>query len=61
MGTIRSRIREFLKADRGQDVVEYSLLLAFITLAGAASYLSLGGYVNTLWQIVNNRLSTASQ
>jgi Flp pilus assembly pilin Flp len=54
-------LRELLQYDEGQDLVEYSLLLGFITLAGAASYLAIGGYVNQLWQIVNNRLTNASQ
>jgi Flp pilus assembly pilin Flp len=54
-------LTKFITDDRGQDLVEYSLLLGFITLAGAASYLSLGGYVNTLWNIVNSRLTDASK
>lgn len=54
-------LTRLIKEDQGQDLVEYSLLMGFITLAGAASYLSLGGYINQLWQIVNTRLTSASQ
>ncbi len=51
----------FLVDEHGQDLVEYSLLLAFICLAGAATYISLGGHVNKLWQIVNTRMDDASK
>ncbi len=51
----------FIKGNDGQDLVEYSLLLAFIALAGVGSYLTLGGHVTTLWTIVNNRLDDASK
>ena len=46
--------------ETGQDMVEYALLLGFIALAGAASIMGIGSDVNSLWSIVNNRLSNAS-
>ena len=54
-------LMRFINHEDGQDLVEYSLLLAFIALAGAGIYLSLGGNVTTLWTIVNNRLTDASK
>ncbi|TFH29144.1 MAG: hypothetical protein E4H00_07475 [Myxococcales bacterium] len=33
---------EFLRDDRGQDIVEYTLLLAFIALVGAAAFIGMG-------------------
>ena len=51
----------FVGDEDGQDLVEYSLLLAFIALAGVGSYLAIGGNVTTLWTIVNNRLTDASK
>ena len=51
----------FINHEDGQDLVEYSLLLAFIALAGVGSYLAVGGNVTTLWTIVNNRLTDASK
>jgi Flp pilus assembly pilin Flp len=45
----------------GQDMVEYSLLLAFVCLVGAAMYMGMGKSTNTLWSIVNSRLAAANQ
>lgn len=47
--------------DRGQDLIEYSLLLAFIVLAGAAAYLGVGRSINTLWTVANSRLAAANE
>jgi Flp pilus assembly pilin Flp len=51
----------FWEDERGQDLVEYSLLLAFVCLAGAAFFIGLGSNTRTLWSIVNNRLAAANQ
>ena len=51
----------FVKDEAGQDMVEYTLLIGFIALAGAGTYLSIGQNVTTLWTIVNNRLTDASK
>lgn len=53
--------RRFLRDETGQDLVEYSLLLAFIGLAGAAVYMSVGSATGTLWSVVNSRLANANQ
>jgi len=42
-------------------MVEYTLILAFVALAGAAALLGVGTDVNTLWTIVNTRLTAAGQ
>ena len=33
----------------GQDLIEYSLLLAFVALASAALFIGVGGSVNSIW------------
>lgn len=43
--------------ETGNDLVEYSLLLAFICLAGAAMFVGMGRNVNSMWGIVNSRLA----
>ena len=50
----------FLYDDSGQDLVEYSLLLAFIALAGAAAIIGMGGSINLLWSVANSRLAAAN-
>jgi Flp pilus assembly pilin Flp len=53
-------VMNFLKDERGQDLVEYTLLLAFVAIASAALFISAGGSINTIWTTANNTLSTAA-
>ncbi|MCU0246736.1 MAG: hypothetical protein MUC42_09180 [Bryobacter sp.] len=41
----------------GQDVVEYTLLLAFLVLASAALYLNINSTINQLWMAISSRLA----
>ena len=50
----------FIRDDQGQDLVEYTLLLAFVALASAALFINAGGSINTIWKITNNTLSSAA-
>jgi Flp pilus assembly pilin Flp len=50
----------FIKDETAQDLIEYSLLLAFIALAGAAAYLGMSSSTNTLWSVANSRLAAAN-
>lgn len=61
MAALSERIIEFAKDDTGQDIVEYTLLLAFVALAGAAAYIGMARSTNTLWGITNSRLAAANQ
>jgi Flp pilus assembly pilin Flp len=54
-------LKYFVECSQGQDMVEYTLILAFVALAGAAALLGVGTDVNTLWTIVNTRLTAAGQ
>jgi len=51
---------EFVAGTEGQDVIEYSLLLAFICLSGAAAIIGMGANISILWSVANNRLSSAA-
>jgi Flp pilus assembly pilin Flp len=51
----------FWKREAGQDLVEYSLLLGFISLSGAAMFISMGGLTTNLWSIMNSRLAASNQ
>ncbi len=50
----------FLKEERGQDLIEYTLLLAFIALSGAALFIGMGSSINSIWTIVNSRMASAA-
>lgn len=47
--------------ERGQDLVEYSLILAFVCLAGAAMYIGMSRNTAGLWTAMNTRLANANQ
>jgi Flp pilus assembly pilin Flp len=52
--------RQFIEDTRGQDLVEYSLLLAFVCLVGAATFVAMGQTINGIWTIANSRLAAAN-
>ncbi len=53
-------VMNFLKNEQGQDVVEYTLLLAFVALASAALFINAGGSINGIWTTTNKILSNAN-
>ena len=56
---MKKYIRQFLNDDQGQDLIEYTLLLAFVALASAALFISAGGSINSIWSTANSQLSAA--
>ena len=53
-------ITRFLQDEQGQDLIEYTLLLAFVCLASAALFISVGGSVGGIWTTANTDLTTAN-
>ena len=51
---------EFLKDDSGQDLIEYTLLMAFVALASAALFIGAGGSIKGIWTAVNAQLEAAN-
>lgn len=49
----------FVKEELGQDLVEYTLLLAFCVLAGAALYVGISNDINGIWTGISSRLATS--
>ena len=54
------RIKVFWRCEQAQDLVEYSLLVAFICLTGAAFFISVGQLTSSIWGIVNTRLAASN-
>ncbi|MCE5307148.1 MAG: hypothetical protein LLG20_05865 [Acidobacteriales bacterium] len=48
------------KQEEGQDLIEYTLLLAFVCLAAAALFIGSGATISGIWSISNDTLSNAS-
>lgn len=55
-----SFIQKFLKDESGQDLIEYTLLLAFVALASASLFLSAGTSISTIWGSASTQLSNAA-
>ncbi|MGD1072229.1 MAG: Flp family type IVb pilin [Bryobacteraceae bacterium] len=55
-----SVLKRFLREEEGQDLIEYTLLLAFIALASASLFLGAGNSVSGIWAQGSNQLVTAS-
>jgi Flp pilus assembly pilin Flp len=54
------KIFRFLKDESGQDLIEYTLLMAFVALASAAIFVSSGQSISTIWGSASTQLSTAA-
>jgi Flp pilus assembly pilin Flp len=46
--------------EQGQDLIEYTLLMAFVALASAALFISSGASISSIWSSSNVELSTAA-
>ena len=46
--------------DQGQDLIEYTLLMAFVALASAALFLGAGGSIQGIWTVTNSQLVAAN-
>jgi Flp pilus assembly pilin Flp len=54
-------IKQFLKDERGQDVVEYSLLLVLIGAAAVFILTAMGQSISSIFSKINQKLSQADQ
>ena len=54
-------MKQLWQEETAQDLVEYSLLLAFVALVGAALFIGMGQTTSSIWGIVNSRMSNANQ
>lgn len=53
-------LRNFFREEEGQDLVEYTLLLAFVALASAAILMGAANNIFNIWQAANGQLQNAS-
>jgi Flp pilus assembly pilin Flp len=50
----------FAKDEQGQDLIEYTLLLAFVALASAAVFIGAGNSISGIWGTANTSLANAA-
>jgi Flp pilus assembly pilin Flp len=53
-------LRSFWNDEQGQDLIEYTLLMAFVALASAALFLGAGGSIKGIWAVTNTQLAAAN-
>jgi Flp pilus assembly pilin Flp len=53
-------LRNFWNDEQGQDIIEYTLLMAFVALASAALFIGAGNSINSIWTTTNTALSNAA-
>ena len=57
---MKNTIMQFVKDEQGQDLIEYTLLMAFIALASAAIFINAGASVNSIWKSASTQLVNAA-
>ena len=57
---MKNTLKRFLSDEQGQDLIEYTLLLAFVALASAALFTSAGASVKGIWTAAQGDLSSAA-
>lgn len=56
---MKNFLRNLFQVEQGQDLIEYTLLLAFVVLASAALFISAGGSIKGIWTQSSTVLSQA--
>ncbi len=57
---VKDLLRNFWLEEDGQDLIEYTLLLAFVCLVAAAIFIGAGRSTSGIWTIANSHLTNAS-
>jgi len=53
-------MKNFARNEQGQDLIEYTLLMAFVALASAALFIGAGSSIKGIWGATNTQLTTAN-
>jgi Flp pilus assembly pilin Flp len=53
-------LRNLWNDEQGQDLIEYTLLMAFVALASAALFIGAGGSIKGIWATTNAQLAAAN-
>jgi Flp pilus assembly pilin Flp len=59
VGSLVNALRRCYRDEGGQDLIEYTLLLAFVVLTSAALLLVNQSAISGIWNVTNNNLSAA--
>jgi len=57
---MKNMFMRFVKDEQGQDLIEYTLLMAFIALASAAIFVNAGNSIKGIWSSASSQLVAAN-
>jgi Flp pilus assembly pilin Flp len=57
---MKNMFMRFVREEEGQDLIEYTLLMAFIALASAAIFINAGKSISGIWSSANSQLVAAN-
>ena len=57
---MKNMFMSFVKDEQGQDLIEYTLLMAFVALASAAIFINAGNSIKGIWTNANSQLTAAN-
>jgi Flp pilus assembly pilin Flp len=57
---MKTFMQRFWQDESGQDLIEYTLLMAFVALASASLFISAGQSVQGIWSAANSNLVAAN-
>jgi Flp pilus assembly pilin Flp len=57
---MKAFMQQFLRDESGQDLIEYTLLMAFVALASASLFISAGNSVQGIWTAASSNLVSAN-
>jgi len=57
---MKKTLMQIWNDEQGQDLIEYTLLIAFVALASAALFLGAGGSIKSIWNATNTQLANAA-
>jgi Flp pilus assembly pilin Flp len=46
--------------EQGQDLIEYTLMIAFVALAASSLFIGAGKGIATIWSTTNSQITAAS-
>ena len=55
--TIQAALKAFWRQEEGQDLIEYTLLIAFVTFTSASLFILSSGHLDGIWTVSNSRLA----
>ena len=55
-----SLLQRFCRQDQGQDLIEYTLVVAFLAMTAAAVFIGAGGSTAAIWTSAGNTVNSAA-